>query len=287
MKEADTAHIDGQRRGGLSAARVLRAAAVLVFVTGAPPGRAAETPVGSKGVSPWPDQYQSIQSPEAERLVLRGLELGRQWIGKPRLKPRRVELRLSKPRRPESRIRQGFALTELSDPKARVFTIYLGVPPGHLTFQGQLGHEVFHVFQPYLRDVYVEGLNTYLAEKLLRTEGLPWQPWQKHFEASGDPLYGASFGLMKELAKIVGEESLFRLLLFRVKGAALPKEKGGPRTLKVEHIDIDRWLASFEAAPRDKARRIIAARYLDLEALRLKTHSTYGFRRPGAPGNGR
>ena len=250
-------------------------------------GTAAESATGKNRVSPWPDLYEVIESPETDRLVRRGLELGQKWLGKPRYKPRKVQLRLSKPRDPTRKIKTGFSLTELSDPKAGVFTIYLSARTDQKSFHGLLAHEIFHVFQPQVKDVYMEGFVTYLAEKLCRAEGLQWEIWQKHFEADGDPVYGGAFKLMKELEKIVGEEALFKLIRYRTKKRPARRSKDGPNVLDVEHIDIDRWLDALDTEARDRARRTIAARYLDLETARRKTHADYGFRRPRVPGNGR
>ena len=239
--------------------------------------------------SPWPERYQKVESREARKLVDRALEFGATRLGKPRLRPRRVQLRLSVPLKANASIRRGFRLLELSDAKSGLFTIYLSVRPGHVAFAGQLAHEAFHVFQPFLRDVYVEGLNTYLAERFLRLEGLPWKPWQKHFESHGDPLYGGSWALIKELAEAVGEKQLCRMTRFRlsakpaktsVKSIQARKEFLPPPPSRVEHVDIDRWLDSLDPEARQRARKIIAARYVALEKLRQASHSDYGFRRP-------
>ena len=194
-------------------------------------GTAAESATGKNRVSPWPDLYEVIESPEADRLVRRGLELGQKWLGKPRYKPRKVQLRLSKPRDPTRKIKTGFSLTELSDPKAGVFTNYLSARTDQKSFHGLLAHEIFHVFQPQVKDVYMEGFVTYLAEKLCRAEGLLWEIWQKHFEADGDPVYGGAFKLMKELEKIVGEEALWSDILSTLLIIRIIR----PRDLEVAH----------------------------------------------------
>lgn len=239
--------------------------------------------------SPWPERYQKIETDGARKLVDRALEFGATRLGKPRLEPRRVQLRLSVPQKADASIRRGFRLLELSDAKSGLFTIYLSVRPEHVAFAGQLAHEAFHVFQPFLRDVYVEGLNTYLAERFLRLEGLPWKPWQKHFESHGDPLYGGSWAMIRELAEAVGEKQLCRMTRFRlsagpaktsVKPIQTRKDFLPPPPSRVEHVDIDRWLDSLDPEARQRARKIIAARYVSLEKLRRAGHSDYGFRRP-------
>ena len=86
--------------------------------------------------SPWPERYQKIETDGARKLVDRALEFGATRLGKPRLEPRQVQLRLSVPRKADASIRRGFRLLELSDAKSGLFTIYLSVRPEHVAFAG-------------------------------------------------------------------------------------------------------------------------------------------------------
>jgi len=215
--------------------------------------------------------YEPLESPEARGLLERARDLGRKLLGEPAMPVRQVYLRKSVPLDSASKAPRGFQLTEITDSTQGVFTIYLSALPAQPAFAGQLAHEAMHLWNPRLKDAYLEGLNCLLAEEFLKAENLPWEPWERHFAAGKDPLYGAAYYLARELAEAAGREAVLRMLKF-----AVERESDYPWM----EVDIDRWLESLDPPSRARARAIIARRYLPLEALRRKEQPDLAFRLP-------
>ena len=218
-------------------------------------------------------QYQPIRYEGIDAFVDRGLEFAISLMGEPETLVNEVDLRISQTTVNNPRLPKGFAGTAARADKEGAFTIFLSRKPGNSAFHGQLAHEIAHLLNPHIYDVYIEGLNTLFAAKLLKREGLDWQQWERHFHTGGDPFYAESYLMMQELEAIVGEQALGRLLQH-----AVNSNPSGSRM----HIDIGSWLATLEPAQRDKATETILSRAVKLEQARKTAHPGYAFNRPNA-----
>jgi hypothetical protein len=207
--------------------------------------------------------YEPIDDPAARALIDAAIAFGASRLGGPAAPVRTVHLRRSQPLDPAAALRRGFQLTEVVDATRGEYAIYLSARPGEAAFAGQLAHEAFHLFEPRARDVYVEGLNGVLAEEFLRSRGLDWESWLRHFRAGKEPLFAGAYFLMREVADVVGPEALGTLL--RV---AVPSPADAGR----REIDIDRWLDSLDPERRFEA----------LESIRKAEGPDLAFHRPQA-----
>ena len=215
--------------------------------------------------------YQPLEGRDARALLERAQAFGRRSLGDPALPVRQVHLRRSVPLADSPDLPRDFQLTEIADSSGGVFTIYLSALPSQPAFAGQLAHEALHLRNARLRDAYVEGLCCLLAEEFLKEEGLPWEPWERHFAAGKDPLYAAAYYLACELAQEIGREPLLRILKF-----AVERDSDFPWM----EVDIDRWLDSLDPPSRARARAVIARRYQVLDLLRRKEQPGLTFRLP-------
>ncbi|MBI4587072.1 MAG: hypothetical protein HY717_23930 [Planctomycetes bacterium] len=253
----------------------------------------------------WPALYQPLEDRQAEAFIQKALARGREWLGEPRIPVKRVRLRRSVPSRPDPSLPKGFRLTELNDSKAGLFTIYVSAGSEEQAFYGQLAHEAFHLFEPRFRDLYIEGLNTWLAARLLQELGLPWKPWEEHFRQGKDSPYSEAYQLMVELEKAVGEKALCALFRFREpqdrdppaplpgrpvteRAADLPSNRGLPEKAALDErwlrVSIDRWLESLPPDHRAAALKILRRHYSVLESARLRTHPDYSLEKPAISG---
>ena len=217
----------------------------------------------------WPRQYQPIDDPAAAAFIDRGLAFAKQLLGEPRVPVQRVDLRRSAPLHPASKIRRGFRLCEITDPQHGVFTIYVSRAPGEYAFHGQLAHEIAHLLNARLFDMYIEGLNTAFAQRLLRKEGMDWSGWKTYLEHQ-DPFYGATYAMMKRVWDLVGDQHIKTLLSY-----AIPSD---PAHTKMR-IDIDAWLDALPPELRPKARAIIREHAPAVNAA-MKGHPGYQFAQP-------
>ncbi|MES9905425.1 MAG: hypothetical protein ABW168_22455 [Sedimenticola sp.] len=215
--------------------------------------------------------YPAIELPWVAAFVEHGIAFSTTLFGQPEITASEVDLRISQPTDANSKLPKGFTGTSLRNGEQGAFTIFLSRKPGSIAFHGQLAHEIAHLHNPHLYDVYVEGLNTLFATKLLASEGLDWSRWEKHFKRGGDPFYGESYQLMVELETIVGERKLGSLLQH-----AVNSNRSGSRM----HIDIDSWLDTLENEQRENATSAIHARAEPMEQARKASRPYYAFHQP-------
>ena len=189
-----------------------------------------------EGCSNWYQRYQPIRNPEANDFLKKGISYALEFFGPPHTRLNHIFLRFSYPLHKQDRIRSGFQLFEITDFKKGIYTIYLSRKPSDYAFWGQLAHEIAHCLNPKLHDAYAEGLNTLFAEKLLIHEGRDWDGWQTYFKKGGEPLYGSTYFLMKDIDRIVGEENIAKLMNY----VEYSDESG-----KHMRINIFQWLDSL------------------------------------------
>jgi hypothetical protein len=228
-----------------------------------------------------------LRSASARRFVAIAREAGETWLGAPSTPIRRVDLRYTGDSTHDGGAGASFQLAHLADADRGHFVLFVSVTPEAPAFFGQLAHETFHLYLPRLRDAYVEGICTLLAEKLLRREGLPWNRWQEHFRAGREPFYAQTYWLVRDLERWTGTPALLSIVRFTSPrdddgddgNRDEPHEAESPRVA----IDPDAWIASLAEHRRATARDVILGRFATIEALRRKTHSEYTFTRPSAP----
>ena len=194
----------------------------------------------------WYQYYQPINNSNAKQFVSKGIKHATQLLGKPAIPVNKIHLRFSKPLNPK--FRENFQLCEITDSDKGIFTIYLSHKPEKYSFWGQLGHEIPHLINAKLYDVYFEGVNTVFSEKLLKKEGRDWNGWLKHYKSGKDPFYAATYFMMKEVWSIAGNTNMRNLLSHAVATS---------KTKNRMHIDIDSWLNTLPNNERNKIIKVI------------------------------
>src|SRR3954454_21552388 len=169
---------------------VLRLALLLMFsIANHLSFQSKALPKGDSKVSGRQDQI--IDDTEANAFVQEGLSYAIELYGEPRIAVRKVILRY-KP--------QGSPFTNLTDARKGLFTIYLTHKPAEYAFYGQLAHEIGHLLNAQLYDMYVEGLNTAFSEKLLERTDKDWSGWAQYYKENKEPFYSATYFMMKEIS---------------------------------------------------------------------------------------
>ncbi|MCI0652007.1 MAG: hypothetical protein L0Z55_08990 [Planctomycetes bacterium] len=196
----------------------------------------------------WHEYYKPITDPEATRFAADALAEATSIFGPPAIPVRTLHLRTSTPRTPGTGYREGFLLTELVDAAAGEFCIYVSKEAGHISFHGELAHEVFHLLNAKFYDSYIEGLATCFAERWITKKKLDWPAWEKHFLDGNGPLHGTTYFMMKEVAAKVGDEHLRTILGFG---------KYFDATETRMWLDIDAWLGTLPADTKSAVRGII------------------------------
>lgn len=228
-------------------------------------------PVTAQAASPrWHELYRPLDDPAAQRMLQHGMQRARELLGEPRIPVRRVHLRHSTPLDPARGLRSGFRLAELVSARDGEFAIYLSRTPGEYAFEGQLAHEIAHLLNAELFDVYAEGLGTVFAERLLRERGGDWTGWERHFREGGDPLYAHSYYMMREVWEVAGDAAMRRLLSFA------RRPSSGSRM----HLDFRAWLATLPPPKRERVRQIVARHAPAIEAEVRHVGEPLSFLRP-------
>ena len=184
-------------------------------------------------------QNQIIDDPEANAFVQEGLSYAIELYGEPRISVKKVVLRY-KP--------QGSPFTNLTDARKGLFTIYLTHKPTEYAFYGQLAHEIGHLLNAQLYDMYVEGLNTAFSEKLLKRADKDWSGWEQYYKDNKEPFYSSTYFMMKDVSDAAGDEALQTLL---------SHAKFLPQDSQRMYIDINEWLKSLPREQRAQARKVI------------------------------
>lgn len=167
-----------------------------------------------------------------------GLHLATTLYGPPSVKVREVFIKYT----------TGTPYTTINNEIDGVFTIYMTRKPHEYAFWGQLAHEIAHLLNVRLYDVYVEGLNGVFAEKLLKRQGKDWSGWERHYRQGGDSFYASTYYMMRDVENIAGQNSIRSLLSF-----ARPVSQGSHRM----YIDINGWLKTMPVAQKEKIVDII------------------------------
>lgn len=221
--------------------------------------------------SDWYRFYTPIRNSQANRFLESGLKYAVALLGKPKIPVRQIHLRLSTPLPGYSHLRSGFQLCEMNDENQGIFTIYLSRKTGEYAFWGQLAHEIAHLLNARLFDAYVEGLNTCFAEKLVKREGREWSGWNQYLRDGGDPVYGATYFMMRELEQSIGDQYMKNFL-----SHAVWNDTGRKRM----HIDIDSWLDSLPGNLRKRAIEIILGHSSKVRAVIRGKEDDYAFMIP-------
>jgi hypothetical protein len=223
------------------------------------------TVTGIAGRYWWSEQVtaQSLTIPQVETtdavlndqkisdFVKSGYEFAVKLYGQPRIPVNTVNLRL-----------HTSAMTSLNDANQGIFTIYLGRRPNEYSFYGQLAHEVAHLLNARLFDCYAEGLGSLFAERMLLKNGLDWSGWVNYYKQGGDPMYAATYFMMKDVSEAAGAANMKKLLSFAVK-------KPGAETM---YIDINAWLNSMSADSKEAVAEAINQNSAQVQAGLAKQH---------------
>jgi hypothetical protein len=183
--------------------------------------------------------------------VKSGYEFAVKLYGQPRVPVNTVNLRL-----------HSSAMTALNDASQGIFTIYLGRRPNEYSFHGQLAHEVAHLLNARLFDCYAEGLGSLFAERMLLKNGLDWSGWVNYYKQGGDPMYAATYFMMKDVSEAAGAANMKKLLSFAVK-------KPGADTM---YIDINAWLNSMSGDSKEAVKEAINQNFTKVQAGLAQQH---------------
>jgi hypothetical protein len=216
--------------------------------------------------------YKPITTPEVDEFLKEGLAFAIKLLGEPVIQIRQVYLRLSMPIDSDSGLKQGFQLTEIVDPDAGEFAIYLRHRPEDYSFYGQFAHEIAHLLNAQIYDAYVEGLNTVFADKLLMIKGKDWTGWESWFKTGNDSFYAFTYYMMKEVDQIASKKDIRSFLRFAEPESCL--------TGKMQ-INIEAWINSLTEKKRELIRGIISKYALRVKDTMKNTHLEYSFHTPG------
>lgn len=205
-------------------------------------------------------QDQIIADPEANAFVREGLSYAIELYGEPRIPVHKVILKY-KP--------QGSPFTNLTDARKGLFTIYLTHNPKEYAFYGQLAHEIGHLLNAQLYDMYVEGLNTAFSEKLLKRSGKDWSGWEQYYRENKEPFYSSTYFMMKEVSEVAGDEALQSLL---------SHARFEPQDSQRMYIDIEEWLKAVPREQRAQVRKVILKHAADVQ--KAMGSSSYNFKLP-------
>lgn len=195
--------------------------------------------------SSWFEKYQKIDDRYALTFMNHGFDYAKGLFGAPRRKVAKIYLRLSIPLNPKSGFKSNFQLTESTDPKEGIYTIYVSSRPGEYAFFGQLAHEVCHLLNPNLYDAYGEGICTAFAEKYILLQGKDWRGWLENFRQGNGGFYGATYFMMREIWGIVGDAHIKELLTNTRTSSQYPSKM---------YLDLNHWLATL---PEDGKKRVL------------------------------
>jgi hypothetical protein len=212
-------------------------------------------PKGDSNVPGWQDQI--IDDPEANSFVREGLSYAIELYGEPRIAVHKVILRYKA---------QGSPFTNLTDARKGLFTIYLTHKPTEYAFYGQLAHEIGHLLNAQLYDMYVEGLNTAFSEKLLKRTDKDWSGWEKYYRENEEPFYSSTYFMMKEVSDVAGDEALQSLL---------SHARFDPKDSQKMYIDIQEWLNSLPRDKRAEVRKVILKHSANVQ--KAKGSAQYSF----------
>ena len=204
---------------------------------------------------------KGIYGDQANDFLKDGLAFAERLYGLPRINVKSVTLKNTNEQ----------AYTSITNKEAGLFTIYLSRKPEEYSFYGQLAHEIAHLLNAEVYDVYVEGLNGVFAEKLLKKYGKDWSGWEQFYRKGGDPFYASTYFMMKEVETTAGSNSIKSLL-----GYAKPLKNNSKRM----YIDIDSWLNSLSREKSIQIKRIIMKHAPTIRESMASVNQIYNFNIP-------
>jgi hypothetical protein len=178
----------------------------------------------------------------------KGLEYAQELLGSSKIPVEKIHLRLSIPVSPGMDLRRNFQLTETTDAEKGIFTIYVSCRPGDAAFFGQLAHEIVHLLNGSLYDAYSEGICTAFAERFLLEQGYDWNRWMAFFDKGGEPFYGTTYHMMKEIWHLVGDRQIGELL------TCTRQFSDGSGKM---YLDVTNWLATLSEEMQHNVREVI------------------------------
>ncbi|QYK12778.1 hypothetical protein K0I63_18975 [Shewanella rhizosphaerae] len=162
--------------------------------------------------------------------------------------PTAVYLRKNQPIDPSTASALNSPLCEPIPERDNEFAIYLTLDANSNMFLGQLAHEVAHLKNAHVSDLYIEGINTNFARKLHSHLGREdeWSEWEEHYRAGKDPLYADTYFLIKELEEEISHDFIRKAF------SHLTLTKGKDDK-PIYVINLKQWLNEIEGEERAKA----------------------------------
>ena len=206
--------------------------------------------------------YRPIEDDRTRQNVDYALTRAYRQLGPARVPVQTLHLCFSVPVNEGNSLERNFNATMLNDEPSGTFTITVMPREGENLVQFKaLYHEVGHLLNARLLDVYVEGLNDAFAKRHFRHMGWDWERFKAWTDA--DDVYGWSLKMMDEVWRVAGAADMRRFLSY-----AVPTEDRPPWM----HIDVNAWLASLRPAKRAKVAAIMLRYAPTLEPKRLNSY---------------
>jgi hypothetical protein len=209
--------------------------------------------------TPWYKKYSKLDDENAARDFLdRTLMIASEYLGEPRVPLKMVHLRSNRKINPSENINDNFPpLCETVSESSGEFTIYLSLKTTNPMFHGQFAHEIGHLIDPGLSDIYIEGLNTLFADKVVNKFELNWDCWEQHYDNGKDPFYGLTYWMMKEIVFVAGWIKLNKILRYTQSDSSSGKRQ----------IRIDEWLGTLDKKQREEVVGIIHNYWPKLQSI--------------------
>lgn len=213
----------------------------------------------------WHSKYSTLSDEAAARQFLdNALADAIEWLGNPRIPIRTVHLRLSRKLNPTEHIRQDFQLCELVSEQKGEFAIYTSRDSSDSLFHGQFAHEIAHLLDPLVYDLYIEGLNTLYAERVVNKYGLDWASWSIYFANDKESFYARTFHMMKSISNTIGFNRIANMLNFAENVSGSGKRR----------IAINRWLDTLDASQKRRVVDIIQDHWSSIHTTEHETVAT-------------
>jgi hypothetical protein len=212
--------------------------------------------------------YQKLTGPTAQDFLNQGLQYLKEIRGSINYSVHDIDLRLSILPFATKGLPEKFAATAIND-EGKAVIFLSSKPEDGFPFYGQLGHEIFHLVNPEIMDSYMEGLATLFSEKLMDRLGHNWRWCLEFFKKGGDPFYGQTYFMVRDIEHVVGWKKLLELPEYWRNVGRQEKQ-----------IDIDAWMDSLIPAERATVTKIISKYSSSVNECRKTMKKSYAFAIP-------
>lgn len=212
----------------------------------------------------WTDYYQLITDEKTHAFINKALDDAIYNYGEPLFEIKKINVYRSQKNKTYRHllIQEDFSLTEVIDNNNGHIAIYIGVDPDHPDYYFLLGHEVFHILNPYVKDWYMEGLASVFSEQICLINNYTINDKLDILGDKENP-YRLSYLMMKELTSEM-PKSCYNLLNFI---------EINSKKLIWRRLNINKWIDSLSVDEQEKALKIIQP--YEKQLSRLSSENTF------------